>query len=159
MRKVTVFPLCHAGHLDAEWIYLTDPGAAAIALRTGDGTRVDSYRLAGCLTAQRGPRSTAALRSPAGCGSAAVNARALAAISAAVIAVLVLCAGGIGSPNQLLEWAQGSDATNRAPGCSACCDLFRCPDLPPTARDMTASDDYPNRSASFVSLLTYAGQS
>ncbi|WP_406081997.1 hypothetical protein [Micromonospora sp. NBC_00858] len=50
VRKVTVFPLCHAGHLDAEWIYLIDPGAAAIALHTGGDTRVDSYRLAGCLT-------------------------------------------------------------------------------------------------------------
>ncbi|SIM57902.1 hypothetical protein [Micromonospora cremea] len=81
-----------------------------------------------------------------------MNARALAAISAAVIAVLLLCAGGIGSPNQLLEWAQASDATNRASGFLPALTLFRCPDLPPTARDMTAPDDYPNRSASFDSL-------
>ncbi|MGQ5265233.1 hypothetical protein ACTWLT_31220 [Micromonospora sp. ZYX-F-536] len=49
-EPVTVFPLCHAGHLDAEWIYLIDPGTATTAVHTGDGTRVASYRLAGCLT-------------------------------------------------------------------------------------------------------------
>ncbi|SIM57922.1 hypothetical protein [Micromonospora cremea] len=69
MRKVSVFPLCHAGHLDAERIYLIDRGAAAIAMHTGDGTRVASYRLAGCLTppsVDRGPQLPCDRRPAAG---------------------------------------------------------------------------------------------
>ncbi|MBM0255854.1 hypothetical protein [Micromonospora sp. 4G55] len=48
-EPVTVFPLCHAGHLDVEWIYLVDPGTDTIAVHTDDGSRIARYPLTGCL--------------------------------------------------------------------------------------------------------------
>ncbi|MEU8299717.1 hypothetical protein AB0C04_20890 [Micromonospora sp. NPDC048909] len=48
-EPVTVFPLCHAAHLDAEWIYLVEAGTATIGVHTGDGSRVASYQLSDCL--------------------------------------------------------------------------------------------------------------
>ncbi|MDZ5447266.1 hypothetical protein U2F26_31930 [Micromonospora sp. 4G57] len=48
-EPVSVFPLCHAGHLDAEWIYLIEAGTAAVAVHTDDGTRIGAYPLTGCL--------------------------------------------------------------------------------------------------------------
>ncbi|MEO3780479.1 hypothetical protein ABGB16_27430 [Micromonospora sp. B11E3] len=48
-EPVTVFPLCHAGHLDAEWIYLIEADTSTIAVHTGDGTRVATHHLANCL--------------------------------------------------------------------------------------------------------------
>ncbi|WP_328853796.1 hypothetical protein OG994_25880 [Micromonospora globbae] len=47
-EPVTVFPLCHAGHLDAEWIYLIEANGA-IAVHTGDSTHVATYPLVDCL--------------------------------------------------------------------------------------------------------------
>ncbi|MBM0273981.1 hypothetical protein [Micromonospora tarensis] len=49
-EPVTVFPLCHAGHLDVEWIYLIDAAADTIVVHTGDGTRVSVYPLVTCLS-------------------------------------------------------------------------------------------------------------
>ncbi|MEU5565535.1 hypothetical protein [Micromonospora musae] len=48
-EPVTVFPLCHARHLDAGWIYLIDAGTASIGVHTSDGTRLASYQLDTCL--------------------------------------------------------------------------------------------------------------
>ncbi len=48
-EPVTVFPLCHAGYLDAGWIYLIDAGTATIAVHTGDGACVATYHLVHCL--------------------------------------------------------------------------------------------------------------
>jgi hypothetical protein len=48
-EPVTVFPLCHAGHLDAEWMYLIDADTATIGVHTSDGSRVATYPLGGCL--------------------------------------------------------------------------------------------------------------
>lgn len=47
-ETVTVFPLCHAGHLDAEWIYLIGPNGT-VAVHTGDGAHVATCPLVGCL--------------------------------------------------------------------------------------------------------------
>ncbi|MEU2610688.1 hypothetical protein ABZ570_03745 [Micromonospora sp. NPDC007271] len=48
-EPVTVFPLCHARHFDAEWIYLIESGTGTIAVHTSDGTRVATYPLVGWL--------------------------------------------------------------------------------------------------------------
>ncbi|MFG1892240.1 hypothetical protein ACGFIR_30790 [Micromonospora sp. NPDC049051] len=66
-EPVTVIPLCHAAHLDAEWIYLIDADTGALAVHTSDGLRVATYHLADVLnpgSRERGerlcgPRSTA----------------------------------------------------------------------------------------------------
>ncbi len=58
-EPVTVFPLCHAGHLDAEWIYLIEADTSTIAVHTSDGTPVATYHLVNCLhpgSADRGER-------------------------------------------------------------------------------------------------------
>jgi hypothetical protein len=47
-EPVTVFPLCHAGHLDAEWIYLIEANGA-VAVHTGDGAHVATCPLVDCL--------------------------------------------------------------------------------------------------------------
>ncbi|MEV4813879.1 hypothetical protein [Micromonospora avicenniae] len=48
-EPVTVFPICHARHLDAGWIYLIDAGTASIRVHTSDGTPVATYHLDNCL--------------------------------------------------------------------------------------------------------------
>ncbi|MCX5122004.1 hypothetical protein OG992_33105 [Micromonospora sp. NBC_00362] len=48
-EPLTVFPLCHAGHLDAERIYLIEADTTMIAVHTGDGTRLGAYPLTACL--------------------------------------------------------------------------------------------------------------
>ncbi|WP_433345498.1 hypothetical protein [Micromonospora sp. CA-111912] len=48
-EPVTVFPLCHAAHLDAEWIYLIEADTGTLAVHTSDGTRVATYHLVNCL--------------------------------------------------------------------------------------------------------------
>ncbi|MEV0811347.1 hypothetical protein [Micromonospora sp. NPDC050200] len=62
-EPVTVFPLCHAGHLDADWIYLIEADTTAIGVHTGDGSRVATYPLTGCLLP-----ATAHRRPPQPCG-------------------------------------------------------------------------------------------
>jgi hypothetical protein len=47
-EPVTVFPLCHAGHLDAEWIYLIGPNGT-VAVHSGDGAHVATCPLVDCL--------------------------------------------------------------------------------------------------------------
>ncbi|MFG1648391.1 hypothetical protein ACGFIE_00570 [Micromonospora sp. NPDC049275] len=49
-EPVTIFPLCHAGHLDVEWIYLIDAATDTIVVHTGDGTPVSVYPLLACLS-------------------------------------------------------------------------------------------------------------
>ncbi|MBU8857750.1 MULTISPECIES: hypothetical protein [unclassified Micromonospora] len=44
-EPVTVFPLCHARHLDAEWIYLLRPDTDTVTVHTSDGTRIATYPL------------------------------------------------------------------------------------------------------------------
>ncbi len=46
-EPVTVFPLCHARHLDTEWVYLIDAGTDTIAVHDSDGTRVITRQLVG----------------------------------------------------------------------------------------------------------------
>ncbi|MEV1329915.1 hypothetical protein AB0J20_10110 [Micromonospora costi] len=48
-EPVTVFLLCHAGHLDAEWVYLIDADTGSIAVHAGDGAHVATYHLVDCL--------------------------------------------------------------------------------------------------------------
>ncbi|MEV4481828.1 hypothetical protein [Micromonospora coxensis] len=48
-EPVTVFPLCHARHLDADWIYLIDVGTATVAVHADDGSCIGRYPLAGCI--------------------------------------------------------------------------------------------------------------
>jgi hypothetical protein len=48
-EPVTVFPLCHAGHLDAEWIYLIEADTVTVGVHAGDGARFAIYPLPGCL--------------------------------------------------------------------------------------------------------------
>ncbi|MFJ6199148.1 hypothetical protein [Micromonospora sp. NPDC092111] len=50
-EPVTVFPLCHARHLDAPWIYLLHPDVDTVTVHTTDGTRVATYPLRWCLPA------------------------------------------------------------------------------------------------------------
>ncbi|MEU7171510.1 MULTISPECIES: hypothetical protein [Micromonospora] len=55
-EPVTVFPLCHAGHLDVEWVYLIGAGTSTIGVHTSDGTRIATYQLISCLhPASSGP--------------------------------------------------------------------------------------------------------
>ncbi|MDG4803651.1 hypothetical protein [Micromonospora sp. WMMD980] len=49
-EPVTVFPLCHAAHLDVEWIYLIDAVTDTIIVHTGDGTPTAVYPLVSCLS-------------------------------------------------------------------------------------------------------------
>ncbi|RQW94178.1 hypothetical protein [Micromonospora globispora] len=44
-EPVSVFPLCQATHLDAEWIYLIDPATATVTVHTDDGDPIARYRL------------------------------------------------------------------------------------------------------------------
>ncbi|MEU1606053.1 hypothetical protein [Micromonospora matsumotoense] len=65
-EPVTVFPLCHARHLDAPWIYLLHPDVDTVTVHTTDGTRVATYPLRWCLPATGTPDNQsrpAALRS------------------------------------------------------------------------------------------------
>ncbi|MEU5529377.1 hypothetical protein ABZ744_20820 [Micromonospora chersina] len=62
-EPVTVFPLSHARHLDVDWIYLLDPGAATVAVYTDDGSLAARYPLSGCL-----PRPAVANRCMGGLG-------------------------------------------------------------------------------------------
>ncbi|WP_019901948.1 hypothetical protein [Salinispora arenicola] len=67
-EPVTVFPLCHAGHLDVEWVYLIETDAARIGVHTSDGTRIATYHLTTCLdraSSGRGERACGS-RSAAG---------------------------------------------------------------------------------------------
>ncbi|GIJ08436.1 hypothetical protein ACFFMR_29190 [Micromonospora andamanensis] len=48
-EPITVFPLCHAGHLDVEWVYLIEADTATIGVYTSDGTRTATYHLTTCL--------------------------------------------------------------------------------------------------------------
>ncbi|OKI45717.1 hypothetical protein [Micromonospora sp. CB01531] len=48
-EPVTVFPLCHARHLDTEWIYLIEANTDTIAVHTSHGTHVATYYLINCL--------------------------------------------------------------------------------------------------------------
>ncbi|WP_433281742.1 hypothetical protein [Micromonospora sp. CA-244673] len=64
-EPVTVFPLSHARHLDAEWIYLIDPLTAEVAVHTDDGQHLARYRLAGCLHPSPDATCTPVSRSPA----------------------------------------------------------------------------------------------
>ncbi|MGK5741504.1 hypothetical protein [Micromonospora sp. URMC 103] len=52
-EPVTMFPLCQAGHLDAQWIYLIDPVTATVAVHTDDGQRTACYPLPACATSSR----------------------------------------------------------------------------------------------------------
>ncbi|MFG1952454.1 hypothetical protein [Micromonospora sp. NPDC048830] len=69
-EPVTVFPLCHARHLDTEWIYLVEADTATIAVYSSDGTSVATYPLATCQHAGStdrgerpcGPRPTVGAR-------------------------------------------------------------------------------------------------
>ncbi|WKU03427.1 hypothetical protein [Micromonospora sp. HUAS LYJ1] len=54
-EPVTVFPLCHAQHLDAPWIYLMHPDIDTVTVHTTDGTRVATYPLRWCLPATGTP--------------------------------------------------------------------------------------------------------
>ncbi|MDZ5446767.1 hypothetical protein U2F26_29265 [Micromonospora sp. 4G57] len=54
-EPVSVFPLCQAAHLDAEWIYLIDPATATVTVHTDGGEPVSAYRLETCATPH--PRS------------------------------------------------------------------------------------------------------
>ncbi|PSK61271.1 hypothetical protein B0E53_06832 [Micromonospora sp. MH33] len=74
-EPVTVFPLSHARHLDAEWIYLIDPLTATVAVHTDDGQHLARYRLADCL-----PPSPAATRTPASRSPAARHASQAVAV-------------------------------------------------------------------------------
>ncbi|MCX4387309.1 hypothetical protein OG777_10230 [Micromonospora peucetia] len=68
-EPVSVFPLCHAGHLDAEWIYLIEADTATIAVHTDDGTHIGTYPLTGCLhptAADRRPPQSREPRATAG---------------------------------------------------------------------------------------------
>ncbi|MFI7523800.1 hypothetical protein [Micromonospora globbae] len=47
-EQVTAFPLCHAGHLDAEWIYLIEANGT-VAVHSGDGIHVATCPLDDCL--------------------------------------------------------------------------------------------------------------
>ncbi|WP_435124410.1 hypothetical protein [Micromonospora tulbaghiae] len=69
-EPVTVFPLCHAAHLDVDWIYLIETATATIAVHTDDGTGVRRYPLAGCLP----PLAAADRRIPQPCGPQAAGA-------------------------------------------------------------------------------------
>ncbi|WP_192902318.1 hypothetical protein [Micromonospora globbae] len=55
-EPVTVFPLCHAGHLDAEWIYLIEANGT-VAVHAGDGAHVATCPLVGCLPSTHTGRS------------------------------------------------------------------------------------------------------
>ncbi|MGN9807123.1 hypothetical protein [Micromonospora sp. L32] len=61
-EPVTVFPLCRAGHLDAQWIYLVDPATDTVAVHTDDGHHLARYRLRDCVSPSAGPDPA---RSPA----------------------------------------------------------------------------------------------
>ncbi|WP_238447374.1 hypothetical protein [Micromonospora sp. 4G55] len=54
-EPVTVFPLCRAGHLDAQWIYLLDPATDTVAVHTDDGHHLARYRLRDCVSPSAGP--------------------------------------------------------------------------------------------------------
>ncbi|MCW3818595.1 hypothetical protein ONA91_29565 [Micromonospora sp. DR5-3] len=68
-EPVTVFPLCHAGHLDAEWIYLIGPDTDTIAVHTSDGTRLATYPLVNCLHPAGTDRAERPCRSRAAAGA------------------------------------------------------------------------------------------
>ncbi|MGC4885737.1 hypothetical protein [Micromonospora sp. DT227] len=53
-EPVTVFPLCHARHLDAEWIYLLHPDTDTVTVHSTDGTRIATYPLH-CWSPTRAP--------------------------------------------------------------------------------------------------------
>ncbi|MFC4148034.1 hypothetical protein ACFO0M_17400 [Micromonospora mangrovi] len=53
-EPVSVFPLCHAGHLDAAWIYLIEQDTDTIRVYTEDGMCAGAYPLAGCLPSAPG---------------------------------------------------------------------------------------------------------
>ncbi|WP_196255725.1 hypothetical protein [Micromonospora sp. WMMC415] len=57
-EPVTVFPLCQAGHLDVQWIYLIGPAAGTVAVHSDDGQPVACYRLDQCVSPPAGsPRA------------------------------------------------------------------------------------------------------
>lgn len=64
-EPITVFPLSHARHLDAERIYLIDPLTATVAVHTDDGQHLARYRLAGCLPPSPAATCTPVSHSPA----------------------------------------------------------------------------------------------
>ncbi|WP_422733866.1 hypothetical protein ACN26Y_28500 [Micromonospora sp. WMMD558] len=53
-EPVTVFPLCQAGHLDADWIYLIEPVTGTVAVHSDDGQPVARYRLDQCVSPSAG---------------------------------------------------------------------------------------------------------
>ncbi len=68
-EPVTVFPLCHAGHLDVEWVYLIEADTATIGVHSSDGTRLGTYQLVACLnpsTSDQGAQGRCGPRSAAG---------------------------------------------------------------------------------------------